>query len=87
LGVVFRISAAKSRTPELRDLRETLRPPLAVTDFSHACQAGVWTDDLAGKSRTLFGTFVVQDKEKTVKSRNARIFLFIDTISFLQVRF
>jgi hypothetical protein len=28
------------------------------------------------------GTFVVQDKEKEVKSRNARIFLFIATITF-----
>jgi hypothetical protein len=34
----------------------------------------------------IFSTGVVQDKEKEVKSRNARIFSFIDTITFLQVR-
>jgi hypothetical protein len=38
-------------------------------------------------SERILSTGVVQDKEKTVKSRNARIFLFIGIISFLQVRF
>jgi hypothetical protein len=35
----------------------------------------------------ILSTGVVQDKEKTAKSRNARIFLFIDAITFLQDSF